>query len=98
MQNSFDRVRSRSCMISNPAEKVGSETEKADLVAARRVRDAIKADDENRTWDSVEAALVDLYTERRVDDQTMRHVFSNIHRFVICPPPVYFDVTWHIES
>ena len=85
-------------MLNIPLEAAGFETEKADLIAARRVRDAIKADDENREWDSVEAALLDLYTERKVDDQTMRHVFKNIHRFVICPPPVYFDATWHLEA
>lgn len=69
--------------------------ENADLLAAKVVREAISTTPD-RTWNTIEAAIADLYSEDRIDSATLRHVLKYLHRFEFRGPPVFFDAVWHV--
>jgi hypothetical protein len=90
----FEHTNNRSMLRSNRVSMIQLDQETADLIAATRLRDALATYPE-RSWISVEDAVVDALNDCRIDDATARYVLKHGNRFVLCPSPVFVDALWH---
>jgi hypothetical protein len=72
--------------------------ESEDLIAAKKIRSALKRSYSDREWNSVEQVVATLIAHNEIDPRLAQFILDNTHRFIVCEPPTYFDARWHLES
>ena len=70
--------------------------ETADLIATNSVRDALRIRPDLHAQ-TVELVLDGLLNARAIDWTTASYVLRNADRFLVLPPPEFFDAKWRID-